>query len=566
MEHASTAAARGAATGHARGSEVTGEVIAAILVLGVALLPALLVLPHDRVVLDASLLLLGWLPVGIAGVLCLDRMPRSRLGWSAVLTSALTPTVMLLATLTSSEPATTLGPAGLAPLLAVAMAACTASGRSARRWRVWIIAWCGGTVAAGFIAWQWGTPSTFGLLATLGLLAVACSVAASSLAAPPRPVVEPLTDLGLIAGVLLTSALVGTAVWAFARHERVFAADVVGTLAATVTIVMTSPLALAVRRAFVARRYGPGTLSPDDLSALTGGLTRDRDPRELLTTAGELVALASGTPAVDIVLDDLEDRAHWSTHPLLVGDDRVGSMAVRHRDEEGLEVRQERVVAQLAPTVALVARAVALAVDAQHARSDVQRERDRERSRILADLHDDLGPSLAGMGMRVAAMRSTAPSPELSELAHDLAACRADLRRIVSAITPGPLVDADLVAALTTLVASFQTSSGPVVRLDAQDAGEIDGELAVLAYRFVAEGVTNSLRHAAPREVVVRVTTRAGRMCVTVQDDGRGGPVSPGVGLTSLRSRARDVGGEVRHEDRRGGGLLLTLRVPGGPT
>lgn len=534
----------------------------AVLVLGLAFLPALLVLPHDRVVLDASLPLLGWVPVGVAGVLCLDRAPRSPVGWSAVLAAALTPSLMLLTSSSWSDPGTSVGPGALISLLAVAIAAWLTAGRSARRWRLWIGLWCVGAMTAAFVASRLGEPSTFGVVTTLGLLAVGTTVAASALAAPPRPVVEPLVDAALLAAVVLSSVVVGGVVWLFARHERIFAADVVGTLAAAVTIVMTSPLGLAVRRAFVARRYGPGILSADDLSTLTGGLTRDRDPRELLSTAGDLVALASGTDAVEIVLDELEERGRWTVYPLVVGEDRVGTMTVRHRDDEGLENRQVRVIGQLAPTVALVARAVGLAVDAQHARSDVVRERELERARILADLHDDLGPSLAGMGMRVAALRSANPSLELTELARDLAACRADLRRIVSALTPEPLVHADLAGALTSLIASFETSSGPAVRLASAGMGDVEGSVAVLTYRFVAEGVTNALRHASPDEVVVSVAMLDSGLRVTVRDDGRGGPVSPGVGLTSLRTRARELGGQLSHHEHPGGGLELTLLVP----
>ncbi|WP_427384337.1 sensor histidine kinase [Janibacter sp. G56] len=542
---------------------VSGELLVAVAVLSLGALQPVLVLPHDRLVADASLPLLGWLPLGIAGLILLDRRPRSLVGWAAVLVAALTPLAMTLSTLPTPAPGAASGPGWLLPVLVVALASLPASGRSARRWRTWIVLWAVIAIATASATWTWGTPTAFGLTATLGLLAVAGSVAGAALVRQPRPAVEPLVDVALVIGVLLAGTVAGWLMWSFARHERIFGAEVVGTLAAAVTIMMATPAAVAVRRHFLARRYGTGLLSPQDLATLTGGLGGDGDPRGLLGTAAGLVSAASATEAVEIVLDHLEERPGWATFPLVVGDERVGTLAVRLQEPEGLESRQEHVVRQLTPTVALAARAVELAVEAQLARADVIREREVERARILADLHDDLGPALAGMSMRVEAERATRPSTELGALAADLAACRADLRRIVSALTPEPLVGADLAGALETLVTSFRTIGGPQVHLEVHDAHDVEGDRAIVVYRFVAEAVTNALRHGGASEVRVRVKGLGDGLRAEVEDNGSGGPVVPGVGLTSLRTRAQEVGGHLDLHRAATGGLLVVLDVPG---
>jgi signal transduction histidine kinase len=73
---------------------------------------------------------------------------------------------------------------------------------------------------------------------------------------------------------------------------------------------------------------------------------------------------------------------------------------------------------------------------AEHTRQDFARERDAERARILAELHDGLGPALPGMRMQVQAELRGNPSPILTSLATDLAQAWGDLRRIVSGLTP----------------------------------------------------------------------------------------------------------------------------------
>ena len=256
----------------------------------------------------------------------------------------------------------------------------------------------------------------------------------------------------------------------------------------------------------------------------------------------------------------------WRDFPLLVGEEPVGVLSVRAATDDGLEARQERVVAQLAPTVALVARAVALAVEAEHARSDLSCEREAERNRILADLHDDLGPMLAGMSMRVGAAQQLSPTPALAALAEDLAAARSDLRRIVAGLTPSALAGQGAEVAITRLVDSFRTDTGPDIELVGGVPAGLGPESTIAVYRTVAEAVTNALRHADPSHVTVRIEHHvhadAGTLTVSVADDGRGGVVVPGVGLTSLRSRARDLGGTLDVSRTPPVGTLLTLTLP----
>jgi signal transduction histidine kinase len=249
-------------------------------------------------------------------------------------------------------------------------------------------------------------------------------------------------------------------------------------------------------------------------------------------------------------------------HPLLVGGDRVGTLLLDPEDPDGPEPRQARMVEQLLPTVALVCRAVGLAVEAEHARQDVARERDAERVRILGDLHDGLGPVLAGMSMRVQAQLRRSPTPLLESLAAELAEARGDLRRIVSGLTPSALHDADLAGALQRLVATFE-GDGREIGLEIALEQPLPGEVAVAVYRCVAEGITNALRHGRASHVAVLLgMTVAGHVAIDVRDDGVGGPIAAGVGLTSLRQRAEQLGGSLSVGPYDGGGVLLHVVLP----
>jgi signal transduction histidine kinase len=388
-----------------------------------------------------------------------------------------------------------------------------------------------------------------------------------------RPLTEHLLDLGLLAAVVAAAGLVAGLGRLGAQWTRLPSTNSAALLTALVAMAMAAPAALGVRRAVLTRRYGRGLLSPADVAAITADLHAQTEPRDLLDKAARMVASASGSRQARIVLG--EDApvvpANWALHPLDVGGDRVGALMVEAVSREGPELRQQRIIAQLLPTVALVARAVALAVEAEHARRDVTRERDTERKRVMGDLHDGLGPVLAGMSMRVQATLRTAPSPPyaglLTDLASDLAASRADLRRIVAGITPSTLDDGDLETALQRLVKSFQAvADGPRLELETSLDDGLSATVQVAVYRAVAEGLTNALRHAQASAIDVRVRTQRGVVLVDVVDDGGGGHVVPGVGLSSLEQRARIMGGclQVTRAEPAGTRLHVEMLASGG--
>jgi signal transduction histidine kinase len=383
-----------------------------------------------------------------------------------------------------------------------------------------------------------------------------------------QPLDERALDAAVIVAAIGAAAIMALLVRLGAGWARLPSANTSAAFGALVTAAMAAPAALWARRSALARRYGNGIISPSDVAVITADLHSQTEPRDLLEKAARMVATASGSRDARIVLGEDSPLVpeRWVLHPLVVGGDRVGALIVESRDSEGPELRQRRIVAQLLPTVALVARAVGLAVEAEHARRDVARERDSERKRILGDLHDGLGPVLAGMSMRVQATLRTGPTSEyaglLGDLAAGLAASRTDLRRIVAGITPSTLADGDLESALVRLVDSFRgVAGGPHVSLDVSQDGVLSPAVQVAVYRSVAEGVTNALRHARASSIDVRVCSVDDNVLVDVVDDGVGGPVVPGVGLSSLAQRAHGLGGclEVAAADPRGTHVHLQL-------
>jgi signal transduction histidine kinase len=522
-----------------------------------------------------ALYLIGWPALGVVAAVLLDRRPGSRLGRVLVLLATLPVVLVGVGALTGTGAGTwerteSLARRGDVALLLLALAGVAwavgfAPDRMSRRRLVWVTVWAAAIAAVVGAVSLSSTSRTLGLVTTLALCGLAGLLLRLETASEFRPVAEPLVDLGTVLVAAAVGAGAGAAVRTVVARAALPLPDASAVFAAVLTAALAWPLALRVRRVVLEHRYGTGALPPDAVTAITEDLHADADPRALLERAATMIAAASGHSRARLVLgtDVPEPPPGWTADELVVGGETVGTLLLLPRHHEGPEPRQERAVAQLRPTVALMTRAVGLAVEAEQARRDVAREREAERARILGDLHDGLGPVLAGMSMRVQAELRRQPSPVMEALASQLADARDDLRRVVSDLTPSALRGVDLADALEDLVAGLRSDSLPV-HLDLHLETEPTPETAVAVYRCVAEGVTNALRHGRARRVTVGVRSSATCIEVDVRDDGVGGPIVAGVGLTSLRRRAEQLGGRLDVTSDDPVGVHLHVAIPGG--
>jgi signal transduction histidine kinase len=85
----------------------------------------------------------------------------------------------------------------------------------------------------------------------------------------------------------------------------------------------------------------------------------------------------------------------------------------------------------------------------------------------------------------------------------------------------------------------------------------------VAAYHIALEALTNVAQHANAQICRIRLSLENG-LCLEVTDDGDGLPTDnhAGVGLTSMRERAAELGGELRIEPGRPHGTRVWARLP----
>jgi signal transduction histidine kinase len=297
----------------------------------------------------------------------------------------------------------------------------------------------------------------------------------------------------------------------------------------------------------------------------------------LLPGVLEAIAQAVRSPGAAVRRRDGEVMASYGLVPptaapivLRVADRDLGELLVAPRSgETGFAGADRRLLSTIAPMLAVVVHAVALAEDLERERQRVVDATQAERGRLRQDLHDGLGPSLTGVGLGLEALETRLAGAHdrdqamVARLRSEVAGAIEEVRRIIDDLRPTALDGADLVSALRARAAALNQSGLQVEVVVPQGMPSLDSDVEATVYRVVDEALNNVVRHAqATRCRVVLAATDALR--VEVQDDGIGLPDNRGrrgVGLDSMRTRAERLGGTFTAA-RRGVGTSVVLEVP----
>ncbi len=188
-----------------------------------------------------------------------------------------------------------------------------------------------------------------------------------------------------------------------------------------------------------------------------------------------------------------------------------------------------------------------------------------ERDRIARDLHDLLGQTLtavavkADLATKLLDRDPVAARAQVEDIHRTARMALSDVRAAVSGLTRTTLA-AEITAARTLLRAAdieFEVR-GQTPTLD--DALTMAPSLNTALGLALREGVTNVVRHADARTVGLAMDEDGTMIRFQLRDDGKGGTVREGAGLTGLRKRIGAVGGDATVES--GDGTALIVRVP----
>jgi signal transduction histidine kinase len=268
-----------------------------------------------------------------------------------------------------------------------------------------------------------------------------------------------------------------------------------------------------------------------------------------------------------------EPTAGTSHVDLTFRGDPVGRLYVAPRTpHEAFRSADLRLLDDLGRQIGVAAHAMLLTQDLQRSREGLVSAREEERRRLRRDLHDGLGPALAGVALGLdAASRLVHDQPDAAaaltrELKDEVQASLADVRRLVEGLRPPALDQLGLVGAVRQQAARLtERDPGLEVAVEPGVLPALPAAVEVAAYRISTEALTNVARHAGARHCRVSIgVDDRGFLVVEVEDDGVGlaGQRRAGVGISAMRERAMELGGFCETVPATTGGTLVLARIP----
>ncbi len=197
------------------------------------------------------------------------------------------------------------------------------------------------------------------------------------------------------------------------------------------------------------------------------------------------------------------------------------------------------------------------------------------RTRIAADLHDEVGALLTRVNLRAELLQEPGPasgalSADVQALLLDSRAALMMMRDVVWSIDAG----ADTVGALRDRLHDHLDATAKATGLPTTlavpglpDATPLRPQLRQQLYLIAKEAITNAVRHApAATRLALTLRPQGGALLLLVQNDGVPAAPAPrpgqGMGLRNMQRRAQAVGGHCTSQPDGAGGWLVRVRVP----
>jgi PAS domain S-box-containing protein len=196
-----------------------------------------------------------------------------------------------------------------------------------------------------------------------------------------------------------------------------------------------------------------------------------------------------------------------------------------------------------------------------------------ERHYIARELHDEAGQSLASIMLGLNMLERGAYDPEVvkrsvADMENRVDNLMENLHRLAMNLRPPALDHLGLASAVRNLLDEYGRQHQLDIRFICSGLTErLPAEVETAFYRIVQEAVTNIIRHAQAKQVVVELNKTHNLLILVVKDDGVGfdpkGKVDKGrLGLVGIQERTDMLGGALFVESKRDKGTALRIEVP----
>lgn len=196
---------------------------------------------------------------------------------------------------------------------------------------------------------------------------------------------------------------------------------------------------------------------------------------------------------------------------------------------------------------------------------------EKERTRMAADLHDELGPILSAAKFRINEVDPPSPDDQLllQQASDHINEIIIRIRQISNNLMPNTLLRKGPVPAIEEFIQAISTAGFSLnIGLYPYKVPSFSQEQAIHIYRMLQEVIHNTLKHAAASRLKIQLYTRSQLLVIICEDDGKGflakkmAKEKNGLGLQNLLLRTEMLGGDMFLYTRPGAGTKIIFEIP----
>ncbi len=255
--------------------------------------------------------------------------------------------------------------------------------------------------------------------------------------------------------------------------------------------------------------------------------------------------------------------------PLMRGQQVIGIVSAQSYAEHDYRDPDARMLRTIASQAAIAIEHARLYREAQNVAVA------EERARLAREIHDTLAQGLVGIILCLERLDLSVPNEDdihrpWIERALELSRSSLDeARRSVRDLRAAPLEGRTLLEAVTNLVAEVRDDNDFTVTTTLPPTlPPLSARVETALFRVVQEAISNATKHAACRELTVELTVDHGALQIRVSDNGNGFNTAQSIGeqghygLTTMRERVMQIGGEIDIQSIPGGGTSVLVELP----
>jgi len=195
---------------------------------------------------------------------------------------------------------------------------------------------------------------------------------------------------------------------------------------------------------------------------------------------------------------------------------------------------------------------------------------EKERSRIVADLHDELGPLLSTVRMQLNSLETPLQQDHIliEKASGYLDNVLMRIREISNDLMPQALSRKGLITALLESINELNENSGLQIQLVNSTPPEFSKDKEVHIYRIIQEIINNTIKHAGATKMIIEMEPSTSQLRLKISDNGCGFLLTAitsentGLGLKNIMSRVDIMKGDVYLDTSPGKGTLYTIEIP----